>query len=200
MRKEDLSTAGIQYNNHHNAPMDLSRRIDYILQPLLRNLGRQPDIVSLGSMFWDTMHLGKLHTQAAKSDDTTTAWQLFPEKYVELYGRQLEARLLRVAEVFPTAKRIMWRTAHLPLEWQSVPYERVEQLDAMAGFVVDRLSSPPLPVLRQQSSRGKHQHRADQTAARHILASKLRIDRSGSLMRGMQYVLTLCRTQSTLTS
>ena len=60
----EYEAAGLQHNEHYNAPMELDRRVEYNLLPLLQNLGRpEPDIISFGSLVWDVMRQRALFAQ-----------------------------------------------------------------------------------------------------------------------------------------
>ena len=103
---------------------------------------------------------------------------------VQNYGRRLEHTLLKLVDLFPSAKTILWRTSHLPKEIYVVPFERVAAMDAMADYVIGKYTNPQRKTWSQMlSSAGPA---STFTSSQLALASKLRIDRTGHLMRGMQ--------------
>ena len=100
-------------------------------------------------------------------------WSVLSDERLRHHTDRLQANLLALANTFPSASTILWRTAHLPKEVMEIPFERVAQLDAMSSYTIENMMREG----RQASFR---------SSAEAALGRKLRFDRTGQMMRGMQ--------------
>ena len=83
-------------------PFEFEDRLEHLVLPLLRNLGRdRVDLVSFSSLLWDQVHW--------RAEAKTAA--ALPDSMLAIYAERLDAAIKAVASAFPSTLTILWRTA-----------------------------------------------------------------------------------------
>lgn len=124
-----------------------------MLLPLLQKLAQSrqapyiltPDLLEVGSGLWDLRQWTEADARAlgVKLDDRSNVpFSTLTEDRLNWWRVRAVSILEGLAARFPRPP-ILWRTLHHPLRNMVTPYSRVEQLDQLARFVVERLQQRP---------------------------------------------------------
>ncbi|KAK4054478.1 hypothetical protein OIV83_000972 [Microbotryomycetes sp. JL201] len=120
-------------DEHFHPPLALEDRLDHIVAPLLRSLGRTPDLIEFASGFWDLRHFAS--SDRAMGLDVTSD---LTDDRLEWYSTRFVRALSDLGRTFPDTP-ILWRSMlHTP-KFQDTPYSRVAALDQLGRQIIRQL-------------------------------------------------------------
>ncbi|KAM0791362.1 hypothetical protein ACM66B_005827 [Microbotryomycetes sp. NB124-2] len=121
-------------DDHFHPPLALEDRLDHIVAPLLRSLGRSPDLIEFSSGFWDLRHFAS--SDRATGHDITSD---LTDERLEWYSTRLINALRDLGRAFPDTP-FLWRSLlHTP-KFDDTPYSRVAALDQLGRQIVRQLN------------------------------------------------------------
>ncbi|KAA1112052.1 hypothetical protein PGT21_021189 [Puccinia graminis f. sp. tritici] len=163
-------------------PAEYTSRIDHILKPILENLATQsnntlvtkPDLIEMSSGFWDLRQWAEedkkiMEKRIGKPIDYPTEYGIgfsdLDQDRLNWWSERQKKAIRFVSDAFPQSQTpILWRSLHHTQTHHWVGYDRVNQIDQLARYNIEKLKL-------EDSS----------------LEPRLRIDEWGALMLGQEH-------------